>query len=440
MFKRFITFMAAAVAAVSMVSCDNDDSKPTIEFSKTLYTVYQKGAVDVDVVVSGPAETDLTVPLTFIGNAEKGVDYTASAESVVIKAGESSGSVTITNVSLSEEKQVSLGFTVPEGYSMGTKIVAVIAPSSQEALVYSFSMTKFDALEGCLATVNVVGTLTGKDFKADEDIYVPLAVSGEGASKLSFTDEGTTSTSSVSAKPGVFALIHAGESSGVAKFKVEDGFSGDLKAEISVNEEADSRFIAGDNSKMEVAVKGLQTPDKLVGTWKFSKVFSKDEMDMWFMEYEDDPEALPTHNEGFTLTFAKESDGTVSLTPGGKGDFLNFFRKATVTLGEPKNMVAKGVVLGAHSTSEGQMFIAADETNGCAYQSDTYYKLSSANRAFSATKETLGEATVVFRLSDDGLTLEFRDYDKPPFGEMWADEWTKFDPDMFGFASLFVKQ
>ena len=357
MFKRFITFMAAAVAAVSMVSCDNDDSKPTIEFSKTLYTVYQKGDVDVDVVVSGPAETDLTVPLAFIGNAEKGVDYTASAESVVIKAGESSGSVTITNVSLSEEKQVSLGFTVPEGYRMGTKIVAVIAPSSQEALVYSFDMTKFDALEGCLATVNVVGTLTGKDFKADEDIYVPLAVSGEGASKLSFTVEGTTPTTSTSAKPGVFALIHAGESKGVAKFKVEDGFSGNLKAEISVNEEADSRFIAGDHSKMEVAVKGLQTPDKLVGTWKFSKVFSKDEMDMWFMDSEDDPDALPTHNEGFTLTFAKESDGTVSLTPGGKGDFLNFFRKATVTLGEPKNLVAKGVVLGAHSTLEGQQFI-----------------------------------------------------------------------------------
>lgn len=440
MFKRFITFMAAAVAAVSMVSCDNDDSKPTIEFSKTLYTVYQKGDVDVDVVVSGPAETDLTVPLTFIGNAEKGVDYTASAESVVIKAGESSGSVTITNVSLSEEKQVSLGFTVPEGYRMGTKIVAVIAPSSQEALVYSFDMTKFDALEGCLATVNVVGTLTGKDFKADEDIYVPLAVSGEGASKLSFTVEGTTPTTSTSAKPGVFALIHAGESKGVAKFKVEDGFSGDLKAEISVNEEADSRFIAGDHSKMEVAVKGLQTPDKLVGTWKFSKVFSKDEVDLWFMDSEDDPDALPTHNEGFTLTFAKESDGTVSLTPGGKGDFLNFFRKATVTLGEPKNLVAKGIVLGAHSTLEGQQFIQADETNGCSYQSDTYYKLSSANRAFSVTKETLGEATVVFRLSDDGLTLEFRDYDKPPFGETWAEEWTKFDPDMFGFASLFVKQ
>ena len=440
MFKRFITFMAAAVAAVSMVSCDNDDSKPTIEFSKTLYTVYQKGDVDVDVVVSGPAETDLAVPLTFIGNAEKGVDYTASAESVVIKAGESSGSVTITNVSLSEEKQVSLGFTAPEGYRMGTKIVAVIAPSSQEALVYSFDMTKFDALEGCLATVNVVGTLTGKDFKADEDIYVPLAVSGEGASKLSFTVEGTTPTTSTSAKPGVFALIHAGESKGVAKFKVEDGFSGDLKAEISVNEEADSRFIAGDHSKMEVAVKGLQTPDKLVGTWKFSKVFSKDEVDLWFMDYEDDPEALPTHNEGFTLTFAKESDGTVSLTPGGKGDFLNFFRKATVTLGEPKNLVAKGIILGAHSTLEGQQFIQADETNGCSYQSDTYYKLSSANRAFSATKETLGEVTVVFRLSDDGLTLEFRDYDKPPFGETWAEEWTKFDPDMFGFASLFVKQ
>jgi hypothetical protein len=33
----------------------------------------------------------------------------------------------------------------------------------------------------------------------------------------------------------------------------------------------------------------------------------------------------------------KEADGSVSLTPGGSGDFMNFFRKCTVTLASPIN-------------------------------------------------------------------------------------------------------
>ena len=60
--------------------------------------------------------------------------------------------------------------------------------------------------------------------------------------------------------------------------------------------------------------------------------------------------------------------------------------------------------------------------------------------AFSKTKETLGKAVIVFTVMDEGLVVEFRDYDKPPFGENWADDWSKFDADMFSFASLFVKK
>lgn len=436
MINRVLASMAAiALTVATMSSCEKDDT-PTIEFERVLYTVYQKGDIDVKIVASEPDEKDMTIPLSFVGTAEKDVDYLASSETVTIKAGETYGSVTITNISLSEDRLVSLRCAAPGKYQLGVRTVSVIVPDEQEALVYSFEMDTFDGLESCIANINVQGAITGTSFKATEDIRIPLTISGDGATKLIFVDNDGTSSEASAA----YAVIRAGSSTGQAKFKIEDGFSGDLEAEIRVSENESARFIAGDRNKMKVHVKGIQTPDKLVGTWKFNKIFGLDELNYMFVELEDDIDALPTHNDGFTLTFAKEADGSISLTPGGTGDFLNFFRKAEITLCEPVNTTSKAISLGKHTTLESQSFISADQENGCQNQIDTYYKLSSANRAFSATKEILGEAVVVFRLSDSGLTLEFRDYDEPPFGEMWADGWTKFDPDMFGFASLFTKE
>ena len=74
------------------------------------------------------------------------------------------------------------------------------------------------------------------------------------------------------------------------------------------------------------------------------------------------------------------------------------------------------------------------------YQFNTYYKLSSANRSFSSTKESLGDAIVVFNLVDEGLIMEFRDYDEPGFGEMWWSLDEAFQTEMFSFASLFTKE
>lgn len=430
--KRILYFMAAIAAAISFASC-SEDGKPTIEFERVLYTIYQNGSVDVALTVSEPAAADVTVPLIFSGDAVKGTDYSVSAESVTIKAGETAASVKVTNISLTDDKQLTLGFNVPSGYNLGTRLVAVVSPDSQEALVYSFSMTRGYALESYVATINVTGTVSGKDVVTTEDITIPLQVSGAGASNLVFTVSDETKTTPA---PAPYAVLKAGETSASVKFTVPDGFSGDDEAVLSV-QPGEDRFIAGDNSSVSIAVRGVQTPDKLIGTWKFSKVYDKDELDMWFEEMEDDPEALPTHNEGFTLTFAKESDGSVSVTPAGSGDFMNFFRKATVSLCAPKNATASSIALGKYTVLDNNQFVT--EARGYAYQANTYYKVSSANRAFSKDSETLGEAVVVFSLSDDGLTMEFRDYDTPPFGEMWWDD-GKFDPDMFGFASLFVKQ
>ena len=453
MFKKFMTFVTVAVAALSLASCEKEGGKetPVLEFEKILYTVYDKGTVDVVIKSNVSVAENVTIPVTFSGEAEKGVDYKivakddegneiAAEDVVTIEAGKTAGAITVKNISLSEKKQISVSFAVPEGYTAGTKKTAVVAPDSQEALIYSFQMARGYALESFVTTIKVTGTVSGTDFKAAEDITIPLSLTGEGASVLQFVEEkkteGGASTTSIAAPVGPYAVLKAGQTSATVKFTVPEGYSGDKEALLAVDSDADSRFIEGGaNETVSIAVRGLQTPDKLVGTWKFSKVFSEEELvSNWVELFEIDESEVPCKNDGLTLTFTKEADGSVKLSPAGNGDFANFFREATVTLGAPINQTKPSIVLGKHTSLDCNMFIQADP-DGTPYQYDTYYKLSSANRAFSAESESLGEATIIFNLTDKGLVVEFRDYD----GD-YVELYGEFDPDFFSIPSLFVKE
>lgn len=417
----------AISAAAGMISC-SEDNQPSVEFGRTLYHIYSGGETDVDIVLSEPASSNVIIPLTFSGNAEKNVDYKVSAESITIAQGETSGSIKIENIDLSAEKQLSIAFITPAGYKTGVKTNAVVTPDEQEALICSMKYDSADALESYVVKIEVTGAVSGKDLKTTEDIMIPLVLTGDGASNLAFSG-----TKSYISAPQPYALLNAGETTASAKFIVKSGFSGDLKANVSVDPRWE-RFVPGDNETQTITVKGVQTPDKLIGTWAFSEVVDLEEIELWYMEMEDDPDLLPVHNTGFKLTFTKESDGNVSVTPSGNGDFNNFFRKATVKLSAPMNMTSEGYTLGQYTSSENNMFVAE---SGMPEQINTYYKLSAANRAFSADEESIGEASIIFALDGDKLRVEFRDYDQPPFGEMW---WDGFDADMFGFASLFVKE
>ena len=450
MFKKFMTFVTVAVAALSLASCEKEGGKetPVLEFEKILYTVYDKGTVDVVIKSNVAVAEDVTIPVTFSGEAEKGVDYKivarddegneiAAEDVVTIEAGKTAGAITVKNISLSEKKQISVSFAVPEGYAAGTKKTAVVAPDSQEALVYSFQMARGYALESFVTTIKVTGTVSGTDFKAAEDITIPLSLTGEGASVLQFVEEGADTRSIAAPAKGPYAVLKAGQNSATVKFTVPEGYSGDKEALLAVDSDADSRFIEGGATEtVSIAVRGLQTPDKLVGTWKFSKVFDKATIiELWADPdlLATDESELPIHNEGFTLTFTKEDDGSVKLTPGGTGDFTKFFRTAIVTLGEPVNQTKPSIILGKHTSYDCNMFIQNDP-DGTGYQFDTYYKLSSVNRAFSADVETLGESTIIFNLTDNGLVVEFRDYEDE-FVEILG-----FDPDFNSFPSLFVKE
>lgn len=431
MFRRFLTFVAAAAAAMTISSCQKDD-KPTVEFEKSLYTVYAKRSVDVNVILSEPATENVSVRITTAG-AAAGTDFEITGNPVTIKAGETTGTFSVKNLNLTDANPLNLGIECPSGYSLGTKFVTIVTPDPEETLVYSFQTTKADVLGSYVANIKVTGVTSGDKLSLSDDVVIPLKITGDAAQYVAFD---ATTKAVYASYSGPHAVLKAGKSTATFKFSLKNGFTDGAKINVTVDMDEAVRFIPGDNESAEYTLYSVKVPDAILGTWTFSKVFAKDELDYFFEEGEDDPALLPTNNEGFTLTFTKDESGVVTVTPNDKGDFASYFREATVTPTEPKNYSTEGTIIGKNTVSECTMFMGSEDYD---VHTNMYYMLSAANRAFSKTEEKIGESVIVFTILDGNLIVEFRDYDTPPFGENWWSD-NKFDADMFSFASLFVKQ
>ena len=417
--KYLSKLMAILTLALFSVAC-SEDGKITVEFEKTLYTVHGGGSVDIAVNVSEPAASDISIGLLFSGSASAD-KYAASFDTVTIPAGETTGTVTISDIRISQEEQIVVGIvSCPSGYTPGAKSVTIVTVDAEELLVCSFATTSDNAIGSYRARIDVSGAVSGKDLSLNEDVVIPLSASGAAASYLNFGGE-------------PHALLKAGDKVAIAEFSLNPGFEEGAEVKLSIKEGED-RILIGNNETITLKLYGAEIPEALLGTWTFDHVFDIEEVEEFFSEMEDDITLLPTHNEGFTLTFEKDDAGIITVTPNDKGDFAKFFRTATVTPTEPINYSSEGIVTGMNTVSEINMFMASEDYG---VHTCSYYRLSEANRAFSSEVETLGEAVVIFTLVEGGLQVEFRDYDTPPFGEMWWDP--DFDADMFGFASLFVK-
>ena len=413
--------MAILTLAILSVAC-SEDGKIAVEFEKTLYTVHGGGSVDIAVNVSEPAASDIRIGLIFSGSASAD-KYAAGFDSVTIPAGETVGTVTISDIRISQDEQIAVGIaSCPAGYAPGTKSVTIVTVDAEELLICSFASTSDNAIGSYRARIDVSGAVSDKDLSLNEDVVIPLTASGAAASYLNFGGE-------------PHALLKAGDKVAIAEFSLKPGFEEGAEVKLSIKEGED-RILIGNNETITLKLYGAEIPEALLGTWTFDHVFDIEEIEEFFYDdgKGDDITLLPTHNEGFTLTFAKDDAGIITVTPNDKGDFAKFFRTASVTPTEPINYSSEGIVTGMNTVSEINMFMATEDYG---IHTCSYYKLSKANRAFSSEDETLGEAVVIFTLVEGGLQVEFRDYDTPPFGEMWWDP--DFDADMFGFASLFVK-
>ena len=417
--KRTIAILAAAVACAA--ACTKLGI-PTIEFASLTGNIYlgtESTPVEIKTNLASESDATASVRISYIGSSLK--ELASVEQSVTVPAGETSVTLDVPNrpEELAEDEivtSIKLTFTaLPAGYVPGAKAICLLSPSTSEALICSFAYEEADLIESLRIKVNISGSLSGKDWTANGDMSIPVEFSGEGSKYIS--------------SDGLVEVL-SGENSGTLEIKAKEGIH-DLNAPLGISL-AGEGVIAGDVETMLVTVRGIPTIETLGGEWKFVEIVNKEDLEYC---YEDVLELCPIHNEGFSLSFSSK-DGGIVLSPSATGDFANYYRECSISNCEPKNMVAKGVVLGSCSSEEENMFVMPIYSRPT---QEIYYKLPSVNRSFDNSAESLGEGVISLSfLSDDEIIVSIHDYDEPGFALWWEDG--KFDAEMLGFASLFRRQ
>ena len=418
--KRTIAILAAAVACAA--ACTKLGI-PTIEFASLTGNIYlgtESTPVEIKTNLASESDATASVRISYIGSSLK--ELASVEQSVTVPAGETSVTLDVPNrpEELAEDEAVTsikLSFTaLPAGYVPGAKAICLLSPSTSEALICSFDYEEADLIESLKIKVSISGSFSGKDWAANGDMSIPVEFNGEGSKYIS--------------SDGLVKVLN-GENSGTLEIKAKEGIH-DLNAPLGISLAGEEGVIAGDIETMLVTVRGIPTIETLGGEWKFVEIVDKEDLEYC---YEDVLELCPIHNEGFSLSFSSK-DGGIVLSPSATGDFANYYRECSISNCEPKNMVAKGVVLGSCSSEEENMFVMPIYSRPT---QEIYYKLPSVNRSFDNSAESLGEGVISLSfLSDDEIIVSIHDYDEPGFALWWEDG--KFDAEMLGFASLFRRQ
>lgn len=437
--KRLLS-LVALFATLALVSCSKEDEKVSLEFTKSVAVMLADSPVDVTLKASKAVEEELVVPALISGDAVVNEEYTVSSNSFRFAAGTSTATITLTpknNLTQGRSVVVQMG-TLPGGYTMGPQTQCVVTVDAKEMISYSFSVEKADLLDKYKMTVELSGMNTGKNFTVTEDTKIPFKFAAESTAK-----EGTDFEVEGGAKEFV---VKAGSRTASVVLAAKDGASlGNEKSLIVEVDKANlsSRYLAGNTPTITISVKGLLKLSSLAGTWTFAEVPGIDDIKEFYAEMDDDPALLPLNNNGFTITFVENEDGSVTLKPATTGDLAALFRESKIGYKKIEktadgkfnvNIVDNNeyTVLSDYCTLETNMFY--DEN-----MSLTYFQLEKINRAFSKTSEKIGEGVIAMRVNEDGnLEIHLRDYEKPPFGENWWED-NDVDWEMFGFIYIFKK-
>ena len=420
--KRILTILASVAMVMAAVSCEEQTDSATLSLDRPLYFLVPGTPMTLDVVASSAPTSDLTVGLAFTGTAVMDEDYTVSSTVAVIPAGELKGTVEITpSAEFDPAKEIVVTMTLPAGYTLGRTKTAVITYGSSEQVVYNFATGASDVVGPYKIEVSFEGVESEGSWRATKDMQIPYTITpldGASASQIVADEQ--------------YFTIAAGDYK--AYLTVRPGKDYD-NSKFEVALDADQLFIEGENKTITLNVRGIVELSDLVGTWEFAEVLDLEEVELWYMEYEDDPDLLPTHNEGFKFTIS-ENGGKYKFTPSGEGDWMKYFRESEISYCAPVNMCANGFATGDYTSSEVNMFVS--ESEGVLSCELTYFSLSSVNRSFDNESESLGTGAIAINYDADGnLLVHLKDYDEPPFGFMW---WDGFEGEMFGFVSRFTKE
>ena len=326
--KQTITKLASVLVcamAVILAGCQKEKDATSVSFEKANEVLDAGQSVDVTVVLSKAAEADVKVPFTATSTSAAENAFTLSAEEVVIKAGEVSGSVKVTNTGAGLEAfNLTLALGNVAGMKKGMNPQIVIAMGALERVIYSFQSPKAKLIENSSVVVNVTisGEKSGSNLITSSDIVLPVELS-------SADSECQLSSQSI--------VIPAGSLNGSVTITAPEKFQSETLPVFDLEVKTDDpRFIKGAVSKVSVVCFANSFLDDIVGTWAFSKDLhtQDDDLGMIEMTEADLGQTIPfpqcSANDSFTVSY-NESDIEYTFTPSMEGDLKRYFRECSLS-------------------------------------------------------------------------------------------------------------
>ena len=167
-----------AAMTVFMVSCEPDNTVeiPTVSFA--VQPVNTDGVFTLTLMTTGYNGTDpVTVPLTFSGTAEKGVDYSVSDEAFIIGGATPVTTITVTTLTTVNDKSVTAAISAPDGFQLG-QLSSVTMALTPVRVYASFSTNQTTALESSTVTIQTYDS-NGALKRMDRDQTIEFEVDTE---------------------------------------------------------------------------------------------------------------------------------------------------------------------------------------------------------------------------------------------------------------------
>ena len=304
--KRIVFAICALVAVAAACTTENKVT-PAVSFETALPVVAGEVAT-YTIAVADYAGTDpVTIPVTFGGDAVKGVDYEVSAEAFVWGGTEPVTSIKVTTLVFDDSKKVSLTLTAPEGWTVGNYPMSESSLSAKLGYI-SFDKSSLGLTGSAEVTVSVYDEQgNAKVLENDATLAISVAESSTAAEGTHFTLSTKNVTIPAGSKSATFTVAIMGEEA-VAD---HDQFTLVL--------DPGAKFSIGNYDEIAINIWGSAW-SKLNGNWKMIEV-SPEATAMWG-DMVTGMDQIPSvvEGDGFTIDIA-----AMKFIPNFKSTFCNYF-------------------------------------------------------------------------------------------------------------------
>lgn len=383
-----------------LTSCDSKEDEgpavPEISMVRSHYNLAQD-PITVEVKSTLAPAADLRIPVSVTGEAQENTDYKLSAKEIVIKAGETTGSITVERGSApAGDNNVTLTLNLQQGtgYTLNAVNFSEINLLGKNGYIMSFYKSEAQILSEDTFKLKL-STMDNRNYKvpADETFDIEIdtdkstAVEGEN---FSFP-EGKTVTVPANSYEGSFTvkLLKADPEKNILVVRLKEK----------------AGFATGSNPTMTIILKGA---DNLSGTWAFSEIVNLD----LFSMYGENLELAPKGTSSDQFTFAGSNEEGYTFTPAFSGDLKNYFGT------ESRKVSYEGIHSKLFQENRGDFVMVQ------------IVKFPGINVKFSSKYTDKRDASVGFRIIEvDGKEVL----------EMTVDDWEPAEDEFGGMSYSFMK-